>query len=194
MSTPVSADDLARVLYKPTLYRGVLALVFAAVGIFAVKNPSPVLLSAALGLLWLLTALFMWPVTRLGGLPSVLRTGWTGAVLAWAVAGILAFFVREPAALAAMGALGLGLGGVCEAVAGARTRGIGRPTKDAVISGGVGILGAVILVAVAAGMGTRVDVHGVFGTLAMIVAVLGVHLVLAGLGYRHDAARRDDAA
>lgn len=190
----VSATDLARVLAKPTLYRGVVALLFALLGIFYVKGTSVTVLALALAAWLLLTALFMWPLARLAGLPSAIRTGITGAVLAWAVGGAVALFLRDPLALAVMGAFGLGLGGLCELVPGIMTRSIGRPTRDMVISGGVGVLGAVILIAVAVGAGAKLDAHQVYGTLAMIVALLGVHLVIAGLGYRHDARAAEGSA
>ncbi|MDR2256354.1 MAG: hypothetical protein LBE25_10205 [Arthrobacter sp.] len=195
MSThTVSATDLARVLAKPTLYRGVAAIVFALVGIFYVQGTPAVALSLSLGIWLLLTALFMWPVARLAGLPSAMRTGVTGSVLAWAVAGVAALLVREPAALAAMGAFGLGLGGLCELIPGIKHRAIGRPLRDMVISGGIGVLGAIVLVWLAVGLGNRIDIHSIFGTLAMIVALLGAHLIIAGLGYRHDARAAEDAA
>lgn len=193
-SHTVSSTDLARVLAKPTLYRGVVAILFALVGIFYVQGTPAVALSLSLGLWMLLTALFMWPVARLAGLPSAMRTGVTGAVLAWAVAGVAALFLRDPAGLAVMGAFGLGLGGLCELIPGIKHRVIGRPTRDMIISGGIGVLGAIILVWVALGMGNKIDIHSIFGTLAMIVALLGAHLIIAGLGYRHDAREAEGAA
>jgi hypothetical protein len=55
------------------------------------------------------------------------------------------------------------------------------------ISGGLGIIGAVIMVLVILGVNSGLDPHGVFGTAAMIVVVIGVHQILAGLSYRRDA-------
>lgn len=186
-SSSVPATDLARVLVKPTLYRGVLAVVYALFGIFWEQNPPASLLGVSSALLFLLSALFTWPLTRLTGLPSALRNALTGAALGWVVAGVIALFFREPAPLAFTLAFGLALGGICELVGGLGSRSLGRPARDMVISGGVGVLGAVILVALTLGVGDGLDVHGVYGTAAMIVVVLGVHLLLAGLGYRRDA-------
>lgn len=193
-STSVSATDLARVLWKPTLYRGVVAILFALIGIFWVENTPVALLAMCLALLFLVTALFMWPVTRLGGLPDSLRTGLTGAALGWVVAGLIALFFRDAAALAFIGAFGLILGGGCELVVGLKHRSLGRPARDFSLSGGIGVLGGIVLVLVAIGMGADIDAHGIFGTSAMIVVLLGVHLVLAGLSYRMDARKADAAA
>ena len=192
----VSATDLARVLWKPTLYRGIVAILFALIGIFFGAQATPLGLAAALAAWLLLSALFMWPVTRLAGLPPVVRTGITSATLVWAVAGVGAAILRDPVALAVMAILALAIGGVSELIPGLRERAYGRPMKDMVISGGVSLLGAAILAAVVIGMSNAkgVDVHGVYGTLSMIVALLGVHLVIAGLGYRHDAAAATSAA
>lgn len=182
----MSAADLVRVMAKPTLYRGVLCVLYALVGIFWVQDTPAGVLGVATALLFLLSALFLWPLTRLTGLPAGLRNGLTGAALGWLVAGVMSFFFREAATLALVLAFGLALGGACELWAGLRSRSLGRPALDSIISGGVGVLGAIILVAVTVGIGDGLDVHGVYGTAAMIVVVLGVHLVLAGLGYRRD--------
>lgn len=192
-SLSVTSTDLARVLWKPTIYRGTVAIVFSLVGIFWVANTPAAVLAVALGLLFLLWALIMWPVTRLSALPSALRTGITSAALAWLIAGVMALFMREPAAIAFVGAFGLILGGGSELVAGLKGRELGRPARDFTLSGGISALGGIILVLVAVGMGQRIDAHGIFGTSAMIVVVMGVHLIIAGLSYRSEA-RRADAA
>lgn len=192
-SSSVTPTDLARVLWKPTIYRGAVAILFALLGIFWVTNTPAAVLAVALGLLFLLWALIMWPVTRLTGLPQTLRTGITSAALAWAVAGVMALFVREPAAAAFIGAFGLILGGGSELVAGIKERALGRPARDFSLTGGIGVLGGIILVLVAVGMGSGIDAHGIFGTIAMIVVLMGVHLIIAGLSYRSDS-RKADAA
>ncbi|RKW70046.1 hypothetical protein [Galactobacter caseinivorans] len=193
-STSVTSIDLARVLWKPTIYRGTVAILFSLLGIFWVSHTPAVVLAVALGLLFLLWALIMWPVTRLTGLPQTLRTGITAAALAWLVAGVMALFVREPAAAAFIGAFGLILGGGSELVAGVKERSLGRPARDFSLTGGISALGGVVLVLVAIGMGEKIDAHGIFGTCAMIVVLLGVHLLIAGLSYRSDSRKADAAA
>jgi hypothetical protein len=185
----VTPESVARVLWKPAVYRAVVTIAYAMIGIFWVKNPPGLLVAIATALLFLVTAMFVWPVTRLTALPERLRTGLTAAALGWVVAGILLFFFREPAALAGITAFGLALGGIGELVAGWGQKSLGRPAKDMVISGGLGVLGAVVMILVALGIGSGLDVHGVFGTAAMIVVVIGVHQILAGIGYHRDAAK-----
>lgn len=171
------------------LYRAVIAIAYSLVGIFWVKNPPSMLVAIATAVLFLLTALFVWPITRLTALPERMRTGLTAAALGWIVAGVLLFVFREPAAMASIAALGLALGGIGELVAGWGHKELGRPAMDMVISGGLGVIGAVILVLVAVGLGNDLDPHGVFGTAAMIVVCIGVHQILAGIGYRRDVTK-----
>lgn len=185
----VNPTSVARVFWKPTLYRSVIAIVFALLGIFWVQDPPETLVALSTAGMFLLTALLMWPVTRLTALPERLRTGITAAALGWAVAGILLCFLRDPLVLGVVTAFGLVLGGIGELVAGWGHRELGRPAIDEVISGGLALLGAVILVLVCVGIGDDLDAHGVFGTSAMIIVVLGVHQLLAAIGYRRDASK-----
>jgi cation transport ATPase len=169
------------------VYRAVLAIAFSMLGIFWAKNPPAALVAISTAVLFLLTALFVWPLTRLTGLPERMRTGFTAAALGWILAGILLFIFREPEALAGITAFGLALGGIGVVVAGYGHKDLGRPAVDMLISGGLGIIGAVIMVLVILGVNSGLDPHGVFGTAAMIVVVIGVHQILAGLSYRRDA-------
>ncbi|WP_291279667.1 hypothetical protein [Galactobacter sp.] len=182
----VNPTSMARVFWKPVLYRAVIAIAYSLLGIFWAKNPPSVLVAIATAVLFLLCALFVWPVTRLAGLPERMRTGLTAAALGWIVAGVLLFIFREPAAMASIIALGLALGGIGELVAGWGRKELGRPAADMVISGALGIIGAVVLVLVSVALGSNLDPHGIFGTAAMIVVCIGVHQVLAAIGYRRD--------
>lgn len=175
-------SDLTRLFWKPFLYRGIVAAVVALLGVGWIVQPGPTFVAIVLGLWLLLTGVLIWPVTRLGGLPAGLRTGLTSAALAWVVAGAILLFQREPEALAFIAAFGLGVGGASELVAGLQARALGRGARDLVISGGVGVIGAVILA-----IAHDTDAHGVMGIAGMIAAVFAVLHIIGGLGYRHDA-------
>lgn len=184
-SAPAQATtaDYKRVLAKPMLYRGIVSALFALVGVFFNTTPSVGAISAAFAILFLTSALFYWPIMRLA-LASSYRTAVTSAVLAWAIAGILAIIMRDPAGMAIAVAFGYTIGGASELYGGLKTRETGRPSKDTTISGALGVIGGIIMIFM-----TTSDPHGIFGMASMITAVIAAHHLIASIGYMQDQRR-----
>ncbi len=181
--TEATTADYKRVLAKPMLYRGIVSALFALVGVFFNTTPTVGAISAAFAVLFLTSALFYWPIMRLALAPSY-RTAVTSAVLAWAIAGVLAIIMRDPAGMALAVAFGYTIGGASELYGGLTTRETGRPSKDTTISGGLGVIGGIIMVFM-----TTSDAHGVFGMASMITALIAVHLLISAVGYMQDQRR-----
>lgn len=181
--TEATTADYKRVLAKPMLYRGIVSALFALVGVFFNTTPTVGAISAAFAVLFLASALFYWPIMRLALAPSY-RTAVTSAVLAWAIAGVLAIIMRDATGMALAVAFGYTIGGASELYGGLTTRETGRPSKDTTISGGLGVIGGIIMVFM-----TTSDAHGVFGMASMITALIAVHLLISAVGYMQDQRR-----
>lgn len=181
--TEATTADYKRVLAKPMLYRGIVSALFALVGVFFNTTPTVGAISAAFAILFLTSALFYWPIMRLALAPSY-RTAITSAVLAWAIAGVLAIIMRDPAGMAIAVAFGYTIGGASELYGGLKTRETGRPSKDTTFSGALGVIGGIIMIFM-----TTSDPHGIFGMASMITAVIAAHHLIASIGYMQDQRR-----
>jgi uncharacterized membrane protein HdeD (DUF308 family) len=175
-------------LWKPVLVRAAVALVFGAVTVFWAA-PSEAGMGWAGGMYLLATGVVLiWTVTKSGYRPReragrILSAG--GAVLAGAGAAVA--MIPGSLVFGTIAAIGLGVAGVAELLAGVPGRGRSVLARDWIASGVIG-LGTAIALPFFIGLGA----HALLGVAGGGAIISGVLWMLSGLTLRHDA--RGDSA
>jgi uncharacterized membrane protein HdeD (DUF308 family) len=170
-------------LWKPVLVRAAVALVFGAVTVFWAA-PSEAGMGWAGGLYLLATGVAMlWTVPKTGlrpreGAGRILSAG--GAALAGAGAAVA--LIPAPLVFGTIAAVGLGVAGAAELVAGVLARGRSVLARDWIASGVIG-LGTAIALPFFIGLGA----HALLGVAGGGAIISGVLWMLSGLTLRHDA-------
>ncbi|WP_155838685.1 hypothetical protein [Arthrobacter castelli] len=182
----------ALLIWWPLLLRALVAAIFGAFTIFW-QDPGPAAMAVSTGLylvgsaaaIYLLRSRLSGPETRS---KSEKSTQWllrvNGAALA--VGGLLSVMFQTPGMYVLLVATTLLVGGIVEIVLGFRHRhgsGLGR---DWLITGAVNTGAALLLVLLP--LFTPLAPHALLGVVGGSAIIIAVLLILAGLGYRHDAA------
>lgn len=178
-----TAADPRPDLWKPVLFRSIVALAFGAVTIFW-PSPSIEVMGWAGGLYLLATGLLI-----LRGIPA---TGFSaksgqgkllsaaGSVLAGG--GFAVVLLHGDLLFAVIAALGLGVAGALELASGLTSRGRHVLARDWIASGAIG-LGTAAALPFFTGLGA----HALLGVAGGGAILSGVLWILAGLTLRHDA-------
>jgi uncharacterized membrane protein HdeD (DUF308 family) len=182
----------AQLIWQPLLLRALIAAVFGAFTIFW-QEPGPIAMAVSTGLYLVGSAAAVYLLrnklrgTQAGAKSERLTQGLlrvTGLVLA--VGGLLSVMFRTPGAYMPLIGATLLLAGVVEIVLGLRHRRDGGLGRDWLITGAVNAATALLLVLLP--LFAPPEPHALLGVVGGSAIITAVLLILAGLGYRHDAA------
>ncbi|MBP3035621.1 hypothetical protein J2M53_05030 [Arthrobacter sp. zg-ZUI100] len=171
--------------WVPILLRSAVAAAFGILTVFW-QQPGEGVLGMAGGLYLLLTAVVLWPMAALaGGLGQArIRSLVLLEAALYALAGVAVLALRSAEVFCVAAGLALVVGGAVELYLWKTARAAFLPARDWLITGGVGVGTALILLAVQLmGLGAHAML-GVTGGSAIIIAVA---LATSGLGARWDA-------
>lgn len=169
-------------MWKPLLYRALVALVFGLVTVFW-QNPSTTVMSVAGGLYLVGTAFAVLLLdlsfpTSDGRIKRALRVEHLGLL----ALSVFALSVHQTWAFVAAASAGLGIAGLCELYLGWTHRRRLVLARDWLLTGGVNTAAAVILPFFA-----TLEAHALLGVIGGSAIIIGVMLLLAALTYRHEA-------
>ncbi|MGG5752561.1 hypothetical protein ACQ3I4_08035 [Zafaria sp. Z1313] len=194
MPSVTTPPETAAALWKPILFRAVVALVFGLVSVFwpgldqklGGSGPSDALVAYTIAGYLVLTSKAAWDFAQAPVVPSPVRGFLGGAAIAWSLAAAYVIFVPTAAGVIAGAGTALLVAGVVEVAAWARHRRELVPARELLITG---VIGAGTGVSLYVGGFNGLDAHGILGLAGGGAVIIGVFLAIAAFGYRHDARR-----
>ncbi|GAA3707176.1 hypothetical protein GCM10022377_21120 [Zhihengliuella alba] len=186
-ATPIPAD-LAASVWKPTLYRGLLAAAFGLTSVFWADPPADTL-SWIVALFLVATGVSVRRMAMLEETPPAAKAYWALVVVSWLVGAIALVLLGSVDGLVWAGGLAWILGGLLQLLAWFRLRTTFGPARDWLVP-------AVVEIGIGAGLFIipGLDAHGVFGIAGGGQIIVAVFTLIAAFGLLFDARRRGGVA
>ena len=184
MPAITTPSEEASAVWKPVMFRAVVATAFGALSVFW-QEPSEAVVAYIFAAFLVLTSKSVWDFAVARIVPSPVRGLLGGAAIAWSVGAVFMLVFASTAAASIAGGIGLAVAGLLELTAYFRHRGDLVPVRDFLITGAVSLVTGVLLLA-----WPDLDQHGVFGVAGGGSIIVAVFLLIAAFGYRHDARER----
>lgn len=184
MPAVTASPEVASSVWKPLMFRAIVAVAFGAVSVFW-QHPSEAVVAYSFAAYLVLTSKSAWDFAVAPVVPSPIRGLLGGAAIAWSFCAIFMLIFASTTAMTLAGGLGLAIAGVLELVVYFRHRRDLVPAREFLITGAVSTVSGILLLA-----WPGLDQHGVFGVAGGGAIIIAVFLLIAAFGYRHDASEQ----
>lgn len=181
MPAITAPQEVAAAVWKPVMFRAVVAVAFGAVSVFW-QQPGESVVAYSFAAYLVLTSKSAWDFAVARVVPSPVRGLLGGAAIAWSFCAIFMLIFATTTSMTLAGGIGLAVAGVLELLVYLRHRRELVPARDFLITGTVSAVSGVLLLA-----WPGLDQHGVFGVAGGGAIIIAVFLLIAAFGYRHDA-------
>ncbi|MDN5756343.1 MAG: DUF308 domain-containing protein [Arthrobacter sp.] len=171
----------ASAVWKPVMFRAVVATAFGALSVFW-QDPSEAVVAYLFAAFLVLSAKSVWDFAVARIVPFAVRGLLGGAAIAGAFSAVFLLVFASTTAAVIAGGLGLAVAGLLELTTYFRHRGDLVPVREFLLTGAVSLVTGVLLLA-----WPGLDQHGVLGIAGGGSIIVAVFLLIAAFGYRHDA-------
>ncbi|WP_417234842.1 DUF308 domain-containing protein [Arthrobacter sp.] len=184
MPAVTASPEVAAAVWKPLMFRAVIAVAFGALSVFW-QHPGEAFVAYSFGAYLVLTSKSAWDFAVAPVVPSPVRGLLGGAAIAWSFCAIFMLIFASTTAMSLAGGIGLAVAGILELVVYFRHRRDLVPAREFLITGVVSTVTGLLLL-----VWPGLDAHGIFGVAGGGAIIIAVFLLIAAFGYRHDARER----
>lgn len=175
-TTPVQAEEV----FRPVMFRGVAALIYALLSIFWIGADQNAL-AYTTAAFFVVTGALMWQYVAVESAPAASRSPYVFGAGLMLLAGIALIFVSSVAWIGYIAAFAFLVTGIAELYVFAKLRAAFPPFRNQLVTGAVGVI-----LAIALSLSGGLDAHALFGLIGGGTIIFAVFGLIAGFGHRHE--------